>query len=137
MQIVPAAPTASGHAVSQSQIAAFVVTHYGYANWRHAAAYWASAATRNPASVAGVIARAANAHVSASNVAAFAAAHYARANRARVTRAILSLSAARQVQILAGSVFPARIGPWRSRPARVRAGYAAKKIGGLWWEVLG
>jgi len=135
MQIVPAARTASGHPVSQSQIAAFVVTHYAYANWRHAAAYWASAAAKSPASVAGIIARSATTHVSAASVAAFVAAHYAPANRTRVTRAILRLPASRQVQILARSVFPARIGPWRSRPARARAGYSAKKIGGLWWEV--
>jgi len=127
--------SSSDAAVSQGQIAAFVVTHYAYANWRHAAASWASAAARNPGGVANIIARSANTHVSASNVAAFAAAHYAPANRARATRAILSPSAARQVQILARSVFPARIGPWRSRPARARAGYMAKKIGGLWWEV--
>ena len=137
LQIVPAARTASGHPVTRSQIAAFVVTHYAYANWRHAAAYWASAATRNPARVASMIARGVNAHVSAAQVAAFVAAHYAPAKSARVTRALLALPAARQLQILARSVFPARLGPWRSRPAHVRAGYSAKKIGGLWWEVLG
>jgi len=130
-----AKPPAANLGVSLTQIAAFVVTHYAYANWRHAAAYWASAAAKSPASVAGIIARSATTHVSAASVAAFVAAHYAQVNRARLTHAILSLPAARQVQILASSVFPARIGPWRARPARVRAGYSARKIGGLWWEV--
>jgi stage II sporulation protein D len=95
----------SSPGVTHSQIAAFVVTHYRYANWHHAATLLVSAVARNPGGVAKVISRTANAHVSAAQVAAFVAAHYAPTRRARATRAILALPAARQVQVLARSVF--------------------------------
>jgi hypothetical protein len=94
--------------VSRTQIADYVVTHYTYARWRHAAALLVAEAIHHPGAVAAIIARGAHARPSTAMIVAFVDGHYAVAHRAAALRKIRSLPAARQVQILARSVFPTK-----------------------------
>ena len=94
--------------VTRTQIADYVVTHYTYARWRHAAALLVAEAVHHPGAVAAIIARGAHARPSTAMIVAFVDGHYAVAHRAAALRKIRSLPAARQVQILAGSVFPTK-----------------------------
>ena len=122
--------------VPLKQIAAFVVTHYSYANWSRVAPRLAVLAARNPTGIAAALAHGASARVGPGQVAAWIASHYAPIDRASVARIIMTLPETRRVQVLAQSVFPGRLGPWASLPRAVRPGYTPQRISGRWWEVL-
>jgi len=101
-------PVASGAAapgptptVTRIQIADYVVTHYQYSRWRHAAAVLFAEAVHHPGAVAEIIARGANARPSALMIVAFVDGHYAPARRAAALRRISSLPVPRQIAILA------------------------------------
>jgi len=92
--------------VSRTQIADYVVTHYTYSRWPHAAAVLVAEAVHHPGAVAAIIARGAHARPSSAMVVDFVDGHYAASRRAAALRKILSLPTARQIQILAQAVFP-------------------------------
>ncbi len=99
-------PVASGGgapapAVTRTQIADYVVTHYTYSRWRHAAAVLAGEAVHHPGAVAAILARGANARPSAAMITAFVAGHYGPARRAAALGVIRALPVHRQIQILA------------------------------------
>jgi stage II sporulation protein D len=87
--------------VTRTQIADYVVTHYTYSRWRHAAAVLRAEAVHHPGAVAAIIARGANARPSTAMIVAFVAGHYAPARRAAALRRILSLPVQRRIHILA------------------------------------
>ena len=86
--------------VTRTQIAEYVVTHYTYSRWRHAAAVLVGEAVHHPGAVAAIIARGANARPSTAMIVAFVDGHYAPARRAAALRRILSLPVYRRIQIL-------------------------------------
>ncbi len=90
--------------VTRTQIADYVVTHYTYSRWRHAAGVLMAEAVHHPGAVAAIIARGANARPSTAMIVAFVDAHYASARRAAALRRILSLPVRRQIQILSQAV---------------------------------
>jgi len=97
----PAPGPAPTPAVTRTQIADYVVTHYTYSRWRHAAAVLVGEAVHHPGPVAAILARGANARPSAAMITAFVAGHYAPAHRAAALRVIRALPVRRQIQILA------------------------------------
>ncbi len=92
--------------VSRAQIAGYVVTHYTYSRWIHAAAVLVAEAVHHPGAVAAIIARGTQARPSTAMVVDFVNGHYAASHRAAALRKILSLPATRRIQILAQAVFP-------------------------------
>lgn len=104
----PGGAPGPGPSVTRAQIADYVVTHYAYSRWRHAAAVLVAEAVHHPGAVAAIIARGAHARPSTAMIIAFVDGHYAPARRAGALRTIRSLPAARQIRLLAQAVFPRR-----------------------------
>jgi stage II sporulation protein D len=83
-----------------AQIAAYVVTHYSAARWRHADAMLMAAGRRNPAALAARLARGAHTAPSRAILAGFVAARYPTWRRAAILARLERLGAPRQVRIM-------------------------------------
>ena len=93
---------------SPTAIAAYVVTHFGFARWHGAYTVLRAEAVTHPGAVVAVLARGDGKGPSRATVTAFVTAHYAPTRRAAALRTLLGLPHAREIRILARSLTAGR-----------------------------